>query len=170
MRATEPSTVLQPASTGEFDALVSVYSPAGVLPKPSNVERSAILRGIQAELADRTAAWQSGFTVCSEPELLQAALERKRKMKSSTSKSRSACSRTNSRKPRMAKQGPNPNGCRDRLWVDRVGAQVVKPCALLFQLSLARSLRAVQNSFQSLRSRGVDSVSIETALDGPPCC
>jgi hypothetical protein len=64
MSATEPSTVLQSASTGELDAIALSL----------DVESSAMLRGVQAELADRTAAWKSGFMFASQIEQLQAAL------------------------------------------------------------------------------------------------
>jgi hypothetical protein len=62
MRTTESSTVLQSVSTGELDAISLSL----------DFENSAMLRGVHAELADRTAAWKSGFLFASQIERLQA--------------------------------------------------------------------------------------------------
>jgi hypothetical protein len=71
------ATVLQSTSLSELDALGSAYSLPSNFPKLSNFERSAILRGIEAELTDRIATWKYGFRFVSEIERLQAALEAK---------------------------------------------------------------------------------------------
>jgi hypothetical protein len=74
---TSDDYVITAAATRDLELLASVYSLASSSPDLSNFARSAILRGIQAELDDRTAPLKSGFVFASEIERLQAALEAK---------------------------------------------------------------------------------------------
>jgi hypothetical protein len=71
------ATVLQSTSLSELDALGSAYSLSSNFPKLNNFERSAILRGLEAELAERIATWKYGFRFASETEQLRAVLETK---------------------------------------------------------------------------------------------
>lgn len=64
-----PATVLQ--STPKLEHLASVYSLAANSPLLTDFERSAILRGIEAELTDRAAARKYAFRFGSESEMLQ---------------------------------------------------------------------------------------------------
>ena len=57
--------------------LARVYSLAANSPLLTDFERSAILRGIEAELADRDAARKCAFRFGSESQMLRATLEDK---------------------------------------------------------------------------------------------
>jgi hypothetical protein len=61
MRAVEPSTALQSTPTAELETLVSVYSLASNSPELGDFQRSAILRGLIAELTERTVLRKSHF-------------------------------------------------------------------------------------------------------------
>ena len=77
MRAIESSAALQLTSTSQLEALASVYALASNCPHLRDFERSATLRGIQAELNDRNVSWKTGVRFASQIEQLQAALEDK---------------------------------------------------------------------------------------------
>ena len=77
MRAAKPSTVLQLTPTSELELLASVYSLAGNSPELSDLERSAILKAIEVELAERRATCISAFQFASEFDRLQAVIEGK---------------------------------------------------------------------------------------------
>jgi hypothetical protein len=77
MRAVEPSTVLQSTPTAELELLVSVYARASVSAGLNAFERSAVLKAIEVELAERRATCISAFQFASEFERLQAVIEGK---------------------------------------------------------------------------------------------
>jgi hypothetical protein len=76
MKPNHPRPYYNRLPTGELDALASEYTLTNGS-KLGDFERSAILKGIQAELDDRIAPWKSGFRFASEIERLQVALEAK---------------------------------------------------------------------------------------------
>ena len=77
MRAIESSTALQLTSTSQLDVLVLEYSLANGSSGLSDFERSAIVKGIEAELGERIPAWRSGCLFPTEVEELRAELEDK---------------------------------------------------------------------------------------------
>ena len=77
MRAVEPSTVLQSTPTAELELLVSVYARASVSAGLNAFERSAVLKAIEVELAERRATCISAFQFASEFDRLQAVIEGK---------------------------------------------------------------------------------------------
>jgi predicted nuclease with TOPRIM domain len=77
MRAVEPSTVLQSTPTAELELLVSAYARASVSAGLNAFERSAVLKAIEVELAERRATCISAFQFASEFDRLQAVIEDK---------------------------------------------------------------------------------------------
>jgi len=65
MRAVEPSTVLQSTPTAELELLVSASARASVSAGLNAFERSAVLKAIEVELAERRATCISAFQFAS---------------------------------------------------------------------------------------------------------
>ena len=66
---------LESSTTRELETLASKSSRADGSPWLTDLERAAILKGIAAELSDRTAAQKSGHLHATERDLLQSAIE-----------------------------------------------------------------------------------------------
>ena len=77
MRAVEPSTVLQSTPTAELELLVSAYARASVSAGLNAFERSAVLKAIEVELAERRATCISAFQFATEVDRLRAVIEGK---------------------------------------------------------------------------------------------
>jgi hypothetical protein len=66
---------LELITTQELETLAIKCSRADGSPRLTDLERAAILKGIAAELSDRTAAQKSGHLHATERDLLQSAIE-----------------------------------------------------------------------------------------------